>query len=83
MGVVIFLVVLISIFLIAYLCARADEKDEEKHLEFLSEKIGYKVLTLEEWCEKNNINYSKYSNDKTVKGKYRSYILNIESKIEL
>jgi hypothetical protein len=55
----------------------------KKHLNFLSEKIGYKVLSLKEWCEERNINYSEYWDNKIVQAKYRNYILDIESKIEL
>ena len=69
------------IFCIGALCARADEKDAEKHLEFLSERAGYGVKTFKEWCEHNKINHSKYWNDPTVKRAYENYILNIENKV--
>jgi len=80
-------IVLLSLFLLFSLisgfCAYCDTKDEEKHREFLSERIGYKVLSLKEWCEERNINYSKYWDNKIVQAKYRSYILDIESKIKM
>ena len=73
---------LLLTFIIACIAVKMDNLSVQKHLDFLSEQVGYKVLSLKEWCENNNINYSKYWNDKTVQNKYRNYILNIETKLD-
>ncbi len=74
---------LLFAFILAWIAVKMDDLSTQKHLDFLSERIGHKVLSIKEWCEKNDINYSKYWDDKTVKDKYRNYILNIETNIML
>ena len=80
-GFLVFILVLAGIFLLFWLVIKADERDEKNHLEFLSERVGYKVSSKEEWCEEHNIDYRKHWNDDTVRNAYHNYLSNIERKV--
>lgn len=80
-GFLTFIIIIGGIVLLVWLVIKADERDEKRHLEFLSERIGYKVLSKEEWFKKNNIDWKKHWNDDTVRRAYNDYIWSIETKV--
>jgi hypothetical protein len=65
-------------FFLAWAAVRADNKDAEKHREFLSEILGREILNFGKWCEKQGIDKNKYWEDRTVNSAYRSYLIQAE-----
>ena len=77
----IIVIIFTIIFMLAGVAAYFEREEESRHLQFLSEHVGYRVLSLKEWCEEHKIDYDKYWDDSIVKRNYKKYITQIESQV--
>ena len=74
----IFLLIVLGAFLLYLPWILLDNKEEKDHLKFLSEKLGYEVLSYIDWCNERNIK----CDDKTVRSAYRRYISDKEYEVK-
>ena len=74
----IFLLIGLGGFLLALPWILLDNKQEKDHLKFLSEKLGYEVLSYTDWCNEKNLKWD----DKIVRSAYQRYISDKEYEVK-
>ena len=73
----IFLLIGLGGFLLVLPLILLDNKQEKEHLKFLSEKLGYEVLSYVDWCKKKHV-----QDDETVRSAYQKYISDKEYEVK-